>query len=105
MVEALISSVCAQAVLRQAFRCYKERELWNVSMRRLIVVSLVALAAIGVLPVSAKVLSEGKLTSDGFYWQKVQKKDGSVQYICQSSKESGIQKNAKCDGAKAVKPK
>jgi len=55
-------------------------------------------------PVHAKVLAEGKPSPGGFYWQKVQKSDKSIQYLCRSKKEAGIQKNAQCNGAKAVKP-
>jgi hypothetical protein len=75
------------------------------SMKRLLVLLLLTGAVLGAQPASATVVSEGKPTAGGFYWQKVKKTDGSIQYICKSNKESGIQKNAKCNGAKAVKPK
>jgi hypothetical protein len=29
---------------------------------------------------------------------------GKVQYLCRSTQEAGIQKNARCQGAKAKKP-
>lgn len=47
--------------------------------------------------------TDGKASSGGFYWQKVDN-SGKVQYLCRSNKERGIQKNARCQGAKAVKP-
>jgi hypothetical protein len=39
----------------------------------------------------------------GLYWQKVENA-GKVQYLCRSTKEAGIQKSARCQGAKAKKP-
>lgn len=45
----------------------------------------------------------GPASSGGLYWQKVEN-GGKVQYICRSTKETGIQKNARCQGAKAKKP-
>ena len=45
----------------------------------------------------------GQPSSGGLYWQKVET-DGKVQYLCRSTKESGIQKSARCQGAKAKKP-
>jgi len=56
------------------------------------------------LPASAKVVAEGKPSPGGFYWQTVQKSNGSTQYLCRSTKDAAIQKHAKCDGAKAAKP-
>ena len=47
--------------------------------------------------------TDGKASSGGFYWQKVDN-SGKVQYLCRSNKEPGIQKNARCQGANAVKP-
>jgi hypothetical protein len=55
------------------------------------------------LPAVAKVVAEGKPSPGGFYWQKVQKSNGSTQYLCRSTKDAAIQMNAKCDGAKAAK--
>jgi hypothetical protein len=74
-------------------------------VRRLALAS-VALLSLFVLafPAEAKVLAEGKPSPGGFYWQKVEKSDRSIQYMCRSKKEAGIQKDAKCNGAKAVKP-
>jgi hypothetical protein len=46
------------------------------------------------LPAMAKVVAEGKPTTGGFYWQKVQKTDGSIQYLCRKKGESNIQKDA-----------
>ncbi len=45
----------------------------------------------------------GPASSGGLYWQKVES-GGKVQYLCRSSKEAGIQKSARCQGAKAKKP-
>ena len=56
------------------------------------------------LPASAKVVAEGKPSPGGFYWQKVEKSNGSIQYLCRNTSDSKIQKAASCNGAKAVKP-
>ena len=45
----------------------------------------------------------GPASSGGLYWQKVES-GGKVQYLCRSTKEAGIQKSARCQGAKAKKP-
>ena len=55
-------------------------------------------------PAMAKVLAEGKPSPGGFYWQKVEKSNGSIQYLCRKTSDSKIQKAAACNGAKAVKP-
>lgn len=74
-----------------------------MSMKRLLL-----LAAAGVLmtsiPASAKVLAEGKPSPGGYYWQKIEKENGSIQYLCRKTSDSKIQKAAACNGAKAVKP-
>ncbi|MEB3256158.1 MAG: hypothetical protein VKJ05_07210 [Synechococcaceae cyanobacterium] len=57
-------------------------------------------------PMSAPALARtvnGPASSGGLFWQKVET-GGKVQYICRSTKEKGIQKNARCQGAKAKKP-
>jgi hypothetical protein len=54
------------------------------------------------LPAAAKVLAEGK-PSGGYYWQKVQQSNG-IRYLCRSTSEGKIQKHAKCQAARAVKP-
>ena len=64
---------------------------------------LLALAVISALPVSAKVLAEGK-PSKGLYWQKIEQSDGSTQYLCRSQSDAKIQKGALCSGAGAQKP-
>ena len=51
--------------------------------RPALLLNLIALAALAVLPVSAKVLAEGK-PSKGFYWQKVEQKSGKLVYLCRS---------------------
>lgn len=65
---------------------------------------LLLLAALPLLasPSPAKTVN-GKPSSGGLYWQKVET-DGKVQYLCRSTKEPGIQKSARCQGAKAKKP-
>lgn len=62
--------------------------------------SAVVLTSVAVV---AGTKTDGKASSGGFYWQKVDN-SGKVQYLCRSNKEPGIQKNARCQGAKAVKP-
>ncbi len=62
-------------------------------------------ALLPLAPAAAKVVAQGKPSPGGFYWQKNEKADGSTQYLCRSNKNPGIQKNAQCDGAKAVKPR
>jgi hypothetical protein len=73
---------------------------------RLSLIATAALASLALAPLSAgaKVLAEGKPTPGGFYWQKVEKRNKSIQYMCRSKKESGIQKEAQWHGAKAAKP-
>lgn len=73
---------------------------------RFLALASVALLSLSIAqqPANAKVLAEGKPSPGGFYWQKVQKNDKSIQYMCRSKKEAGIQKDAKCNGAKAAKP-
>ena len=62
-------------------------------------------ALLPLAPAAAKVVAQGKPSPGGFYWQKNEKADGSTQYLCRSTKSPGIQKNAQCDGAKALKPR
>lgn len=56
-------------------------------------------------PASAKVLAQGKPSPGGFYWQKIEKSNGSIQYLCRKSGVGATQKDAACNGAKAVKPR
>ena len=72
---------------------------------RFVVLGLILAFGLSAFPASAKVLADGKPSPGGFYWQKVQKADKSIQYMCRSKKEAGVQKSAKCEGAKAMKPK
>jgi hypothetical protein len=65
----------------------------------------IALVLLAGLPAAAKVLAEGKPTSGGYYWQKIEKSNGSIQYMCRNKNDANIQKSAACNGAKAVKPK
>ena len=65
----------------------------------------IALVLLAGLPAAAKVLAEGKPTSGGYYWQKIEKSNGGIQYMCRNKNDANIQKSAACNGAKAVKPK
>ena len=69
----------------------------------LFAVLLLMAASAAPVPAGAKVLAEGK-PSGGFYWQKVEQSNGT-RYLCRSTTDAKIQKAAKCDAAKAVKPK
>ena len=62
-----------------------------------------ATAVLIITAAQAGTVTDGKPSPGGFYWQKVEN-SGKVQYICRSGNEPGIQKNARCQGAKAVKP-
>jgi hypothetical protein len=73
-------------------------------MRRALLPLLILAAALATAPAMAKVLAEGKPSPGGFYWQKVEKSNGTVQYVCRKTSDSKIQKAAACNGAKAVKP-
>lgn len=55
------------------------------------------------VPAQAKVLAQGK-PSQGVYWQKVQKQDGSIVYMCRSTEKAKLLSAAQCDKAKARKP-
>jgi len=72
--------------------------------RPALLASLFALATtFGTLPADAKVLAEGKPVG-GFYWQKVENKNGKVSYLCRAKGDAKIQKGDKCDKAGAKKP-
>ncbi len=73
------------------------------ALNRLLVIASAA-ALMAVSPASAKVLAEGKPSPGGFYWQKVEKSNGSIQYLCRNTGDPKIQKAAACNGAKAQKP-
>ena len=55
------------------------------------------------LPSEAKVLAEGS-SKNGYYWQKVEKSNGSIVYLCRSTSSSKMQKHAKCEQAGAEQP-
>ena len=74
-------------------------------MRIAVPLAVLVSVMLAIPAVSAKVVAQGKPSPGGFFWQKNEKADGSTQYLCRSTKTSGIQKNAQCDGAKAVKPR
>lgn len=65
--------------------------------------SLMALLLVAAGPADAKVLAEGK-PSKGVYWQKVQKQNGSVVYMCRSTEKAKLVSADQCDKAKARKP-
>lgn len=67
-------------------------------------VAAVVLLPLVTLPVGAKVLAEGKPTSGGLYWQKIERTDGKVVYLCRAKNDSKIQKSASCTSAGAKKP-
>lgn len=76
----------------------------SMKTSRTAIAALVAVAATS-MPISAiaKVLAEGK-PSGGYYWQKVEQSNGT-RYLCRSTSEGKIQKAAKCEAARAAKPK
>jgi hypothetical protein len=55
------------------------------------------------LPAMAAVIAEGKV-SNGYDYQKVQKQNGTIQYMCRSTSTGKFQKHASCDGAGAKRP-
>lgn len=73
-------------------------------MPRRLLLFLVAVV-VAAMPAMAKVLAEGKPSAGGYYWQKIEKSNGTIQYLCRNTSDAKIQKAAACNGAKAVKPK
>lgn len=65
--------------------------------------SLIALLLVATTPAEAKVLAQGK-PSKGVYWQKVQKQDGSIVYMCRSTDKAKLVSADQCEKAKARKP-
>jgi len=65
--------------------------------------SLLALLLLATGPAQAKVLAQGK-PSKGVYWQKVQKENGSIVYMCRSTEKAKLVSADQCDKAKASKP-
>jgi hypothetical protein len=65
---------------------------------------LVLLTLLVAAPSLAKVLAEGK-PKGGFYWQKIEQKNGKVGYQCRATSASKFQAAAACEKAGAVKPK
>jgi hypothetical protein len=72
-------------------------------MRKLFVAAIVLGAAFSPLSSYAKVLAEGNV-KNGFYWQKIEKSNGSISYLCRSTGSSKIQKHANCEDAGAQRP-
>jgi hypothetical protein len=58
-----------------------------------------------VVPAQAKVLAQGEPTQAGLYWQKVEKSNGGVMYVCRSKSNSKLQKADLCEKDGAKKPK
>lgn len=78
--------------------------LWPSCRPPLAPLLLALLAPVPLLsPPSLASTVNGPASSGGLYWQKVENA-GKVQYLCRSTKEPGIQKGARCQGAKAKKP-
>ena len=67
------------------------------------ILPVLALALLGSLPVSAKVLAEGPV-SGGYYWQKVETNSGSIRYYCRSTNSGKFQKHSLCKEVGARKP-
>ena len=65
---------------------------------------LLSVALFATTPALAKVLANGKPTTGGYYWQKVESTTGKVSYLCRKQGVGQIQKAAACNGAKAAKP-
>lgn len=65
--------------------------------------ALFALLLLATAPVSAKVVAQGK-PSKGVYWQKVQKENGSIVYMCRSTEKAKLVSADQCTKAKAAKP-
>ena len=60
--------------------------------------------ALAALPAGAKVVAQGK-PSKGYYWQKVEQSNGSVQFMCRATATPGkLQTAQSCEAAKARKP-
>jgi hypothetical protein len=74
-------------------------------MRKLLAMSLTALSVtVAFTPVaSASVMTEGQ-AMNGFYWQLVAKKNGTIVWICRSIHDNRFQKHSSCEAAGAVKP-
>jgi hypothetical protein len=51
----------------------------------------------------AKVVAEGK-PKGGYYYQKVEKKDGIIQFMCRSKKDNSLVKTSECEQAGAKQP-
>jgi hypothetical protein len=72
-------------------------------MKKLIAAALILGATFSPSASDAKVLAEGA-ARNGYYWQKVEKSNGSIVYLCRSTGSSKMQKHAKCDDAGAQRP-
>ena len=71
---------------------------------RLLPLPLLLLTLLATTPVLAKVIANGKPSSGGYYWQKVENANGKVSYLCRKQGIGQVQKDAACNGAKAAKP-
>ena len=51
----------------------------------------------------AKVVAEGK-PKGGYYYQKVEKQDGAIQFMCRAKKDNSLVKTSDCEKARAKQP-
>ncbi len=66
-------------------------------------VVLLAVIAMSGGAAHAEVLAEGAV-KNGYYWQKIQKSNGGIQYLCRSTSSGKINKKSSCENAGAVQP-
>lgn len=64
--------------------------------------SLIALL-LAVVPAEAKVVAQGK-PAKGYYWQKVEKQNGKIVYMCRASGDGKLHNADSCSKAGARKP-
>ena len=64
------------------------------------VLAIIAIAGGGAL---ASVLANGRV-SHGYYWQKVERADRSIYYVCRSATSGVIERKWICRDAGAIKP-
>lgn len=73
-------------------------------MRSVLLTTALALCGVVVaLPVAADVLAEGE-PSQGYLWQRVRRRDGSIDYRCRSVPGGRLHRPQVCEDAGAVRP-
>ena len=74
-------------------------------MKKILTISLLTLSTTVnfALVASASVIAEGQVTN-GFYWQLVARKNGTMMWLCRSSYDNRFQKHNSCQVAGAIKP-